>query len=83
MQKLINFYAILFAPLLILFLVSRLDLISPGVFAVSLLLYALFYHPVCSYLRLKATNKLGTNSLWKFFVPFWSLQFFEEIYFTR
>lgn len=83
MRKLINFYAVLFTPLLILFLVSRLDLISSGIFSFAILFYALFYHPVCSYLRLKATNKLGTNSLWKFFVPFWSLQFFEEIYFTK
>ena len=83
MKNIINFYAALFSPLPLLVLLSKLDLISSVQFSVMLLLYALLYNPICRYLRLIAINKVDKSSFWKFFIPFWDMQYFKELFISN
>lgn len=79
----LNFYVLIFAPLSVLMLLLKLDLVSSQFFAVAILVWALVYHPYISGNRLIAIGKINKQDLKYNFIPFWNLRFFDSLFFNR
>ena len=82
MKSLLLFYLAILLPLLALVLLSRMHLVGPLFFTISILLYALVYHPFISGLRLIATGKIRKNQFMLNFIPSWNWRFFEFLFFN-
>jgi hypothetical protein len=82
LSKLSNFYLVLFIPFLIIALLNALQLISSNFFVISLLVYALIYHPIVSGIRLINCRKINKNQFWLNFIPFWNTSYFGFLFFN-
>lgn len=83
MKSRINFLMMIFVPISTLVLVSKTVGLESAVFVVLLFAYALIYHPIISFNRLKAIGKLRNESFLKFYFSFYGLTYFEELYLTK
>jgi hypothetical protein len=81
-KNIINFYALIIAPLSTLLILSKGQLINSYISAVLLLVYALVYHPLISGLRLIATNKIRKDQLFYNLIPGWNWKYFAFLFFN-
>jgi hypothetical protein len=82
MKNIINFYALIIAPLGAIVLLAADNLISSYLFVSLLLVYSLVYHPYISGLRLIASNKITKKQLWYNFIPTWNWKYFSFLFFN-
>ena len=82
MKNIINFYALIIAPLTPIVILAAGHLINTYTFAILLLVYALIYHPLISGLRLIATNKIAKNQLLYNLIPGWNWKYFAFLFFN-
>ena len=69
MKSIINYYLLIFLPMITIAILTTKHLINSSTFVGLLLIYALIYHPLISGLRLIAWNKITKQQLWYSFVP--------------
>ena len=74
------YYFMISTPLLILLLFSKMHLISSTFFSISLLSYALLYHPLISGLRLVLLGKIAKSDFLKNLIPFWNLKYTKDLF---
>ena len=75
MKNLGIFYLIILIPIVSIYFIDNSVLIS-----LVLILYVFVYRPLVDYFRLKQL-KIVDNFTFKFFMPFYSLNWFKSLYF--
>jgi hypothetical protein len=75
------FYVYLFFPISTMVLLSKLNLISSDIFMYGILFYSLFYHSLISGIRLLQLKVCSINDVWRTFIPFWNLKYFDILFF--
>ena len=81
MKNIFVFYTLIFAPLVILYFWGFTGKVDAITFSVYLFVYALFYHPFISGMRLLQIGKIKPNEFAKNFIPFWNKKYFKSLYF--
>ena len=81
MKSIINYYILIFIPIILLSIFGRNHIIGDNVFVFLLFFYALIYHPFISGLRLLAGNKITKRQLWRTFIPGWNSKYFSFLFF--
>ena len=75
------YYLAISVPLLLLVFLTRFSYISSLTFCLGMLLYAIFYHPLLSGIRLYELGKIPRKWIVKSLIPFWNLKYFRELNF--
>ena len=81
MRNYLIFILTLALPLVVLSVLSYENRISAEVFTVLMLLYAFFYHPIVSVIRLIALNKIPRKKFWVALIPFWNWKYSSDAVF--
>ena len=81
MRNIILFYCAYLLPWIAI--LSFLFLGLNELFAYTLFFYALIYHPVIIFFRLKSKNIITNKQFYKVFIPFWKHRWIREIYFEK
>lgn len=77
----ISFYTLVFAPMLVLALLSNSSLLDANAFFWLLLLYVVAYHPTIVGLRLLTKHVIAKDDFFKTYIPFWNMKYFSEAFF--
>ncbi|PWJ57693.1 hypothetical protein CLV98_106165 [Dyadobacter jejuensis] len=67
-------------PMMTLVLMVRMGLINSTIFTLGLVIYAFLYHPYISAKRLVKLGVIESKDLWKSFIPFWNMKYFDLLY---
>ncbi len=81
LKSLFFFYIVLFSPFLLLIYFVKTGYINSTFFAISMLTYAIVYHPFISGLRLIQIGKIQKKNFFKNFIPFWRTKYFFSLFF--
>lgn len=82
MKNLLAYYFLILTPLVILFSLSKTDLLS-GVLLIALILfYALIYRTYIDGKRLADKDVISKKDIWKMIIPGNRLKYFKELYLT-
>ena len=68
-------------PLIVLAWLNWKHEISSAAFTVLMLIYALFYHPVISMMRLVAIGSIAKKDIWKSLMPLWNWKYSADAVF--
>ena len=80
MKKILFFYLLIFAPLVILFWMNKSDSISSFYFVLFLFLYVFVYRTFTDGIRLIDKNIIHKKDLWKMIIPGSRFKYFKELY---
>jgi hypothetical protein len=85
MKNIFVFYALIFSPLLFMFVYifdPDIRLYFSSDFVVGfLIVYCLLYHPLISGLRLLSLNKITRAKFARNFIPGWNSKYFKVLFF--
>ena len=79
-MKTFSFYVLIIAPMLILALLNKLELLTPMMFIAALLLYAAVFHPTVVGLRLLDKHIIAKHDFVKTYIPLWNLRYYSEAF---
>jgi len=79
-MTLVTYIALIIFPFPILFWIN--EEVGSNAFVISLFIYALMYRPVLDSIRLIDRGILSKSKFWKPFIPFWSVKYLKELFFT-
>ena len=82
-NNIVLYYLLISLPLALLAVAIRNHFMANNVFALSLMVYCLVYHPAISGLRLLASGKINKSQYWLNFVPFWNKKYFKFLFFNK
>lgn len=68
-------------PLVVLAWLNWKHEISSAAFTVLMLIYALFYHPLISMIRLVSLGFVKKKGIWKSLIPFWNWKYSADAVF--
>jgi len=80
MKKLLVYYFIILAPVILLIYASNMKQISSGWFAILLFAYAFIYRNITDYYRLRSKNVITKKEFWKLLRIGSRMTYFKELY---
>jgi len=83
MKNLLVYYLSITIPLLVIFLLLKLQYINSMTFAILMVLWALIYRPITDGTRLIKKGIIQKSEFWKLFIPFRRNEWFKELYFRK
>jgi len=81
MKRYLLFILTLAVPLVVLAWLNWKHEISSVAFTILMLIYALFYHPVISMIRLLALGFVAKKDIWKSLIPLWNWKYSSDAVF--
>lgn len=79
-MKLLNYYLLIFVPIGMIILLSKLELIASNVFVLLLFLYIFIYRTYLDGYKLVKKNIISKKDIWKLIIPGKRLQYVKELY---
>jgi hypothetical protein len=83
MKDIVNFYAAIFFPIILIASLAKNGAVDSTIFCFLLLIYCLVYRPLISGLRLLGLGVIKKSEIFKPFIPFWSMKYYSLIYFNK
>ncbi len=81
MKNLFIFYLSIFLPLAAIVLAAKYHYISNANFAIFLVIYFIFYHPLICGIRLVQKHELAQSKFWNVFIPGWTSKYIRSLFF--
>ena len=79
-MKLLNYYLLIFAPVGLIVLLSKYEIIASNVFVLLLLIYILVYRTYLDGYKLAKKNIIPKKEIWKLIIPGKRLQYVKDLY---
>jgi len=79
-MKLLNYYLLIFAPVGLIILLSKYEIIASNVFVLLLLLYIFVYRTYLDGYKLAKKNIITKKEIWKLIIPGKRLQYVKDLY---
>jgi hypothetical protein len=79
-MKLLNYYLLIFAPVGLIVLLSKYEIIASNVFVLLLLIYIFVYRTYLDGYKLAKKNILPKKEIWKLIIPGKRLQYVKDLY---
>jgi hypothetical protein len=83
MKNLVTYYLLIVSPLVILFFLNKNNYITSGIFAISILFYAVIYRTYVDGKRLSKKGIIKNTEIWKLIIPGKRVQYFGDLYFKK
>jgi len=82
-KNLAVFYAALFLPLISIVLMARTRFIDSTILVILFFVYAFIYRPLVSGYRLMLLGVIKRSDLFRNFIPFWNIKYYNLLFFNR
>jgi hypothetical protein len=82
-KNLAVFYAAIFLPLISVVLMSRTRFIDSMMLVILFFVYAFIYRPLISGYRLILLGAIKKSDLFRNFIPFWNIRYYNLLFFNR
>jgi hypothetical protein len=79
-MKLLNSYLLIFAPVGLIVLLSKNEIIASNVFVLLLLIYIFVYRTYLDGYKLAKKNIIPKKEIWKLIIPVKRLQYVKDLY---
>jgi hypothetical protein len=79
-MKLLNYYLLIFAPVGLIVLLSKYEIIASNVFVLLLLIYIFVYRTYLDGYKLAKKNIIPKKEIWKLIIPGKRLQYVKDLY---